>query len=243
MKLSLVEIALWAANSVLNVVLVVILLWKSRWRIVPWFTVWMIYGLLYALACFLDFRLGSKESYRFVYWIGALGDFVLQIIVVAEIAGSALKQDGRWVKGSKSAIFPFVAAGSIIAAVLSAWITPAATSVLDGLASRASLFSTVLVCSLFVAVVRATQKLGLDWRSFVARESLGLTAWTLVAFVTDSLHAYWRTMNHFGDLENARIAVYQAVLLFWCIAFWVPEPKTPVGLDTLGTDYIERIRG
>ena len=243
MKLSLLEIALWAMNSVLNVVLVLVLTLKKRWRIVPLFTVWIAYGLIYALACFLDYRLGSKESYRVVYWIGALGDFLLQIAVVAEIARSALKREGRWVEGVKEAILPFLVIGPILAAGLATWITPAASNSLDGLASRASLFSTVLVCFIFIAVVRATQNLGLDWRSFIARESFGLTVWTLVAFVTDSLHAYWRTMGHFAILENTRIAVYQGVLMFWCIAFWLPEPEVPVMPSSLKEKYLSRIQG
>ncbi|AFL89168.1 hypothetical protein Terro_2933 [Terriglobus roseus DSM 18391] len=242
MKLSLLEIALWAVNSVLNVVLLLVLFLKGRWRIVPWFTTWIGYGLFYALACFLDYRLGSKESYRVVYWVGALGDFLLQIAVIAEIARSALKREGNWVEGAKKAILPFLAFGPILAAGLATWITPAASNVLDGLASRASLFSTVLVCFLFVAVVRATQNLGLDWRSYIARESFGLTVWTLAAFVIDSLHAYWRTMGHFGLLENTRNSVYQGVLLFWCIAFWLPEPETPIMPARLKDDYQRRIQ-
>jgi hypothetical protein len=241
-KLSLLEIALWAANSVLDVLLLVVLTWKGRWRVVPWFTAWIAYALLYALACFLDYRLGSKESYRVVYWIGAFGDFVLQIAVVAEIARSALKRGDGWVEGARAAILPFAVIGILLAAGLATWITPAASTLLDRLSARASLFSTVLVCSLFVAVVRATQNLGLDWRSFIARESFGLTVWTVVAFVTDSLHAYWRTAGHFGALENVKDAAYQGVLLFWCVAFWLPEPKAPIMPASVKENYMGRIQ-
>ena len=101
MHLSLVAIALWAAGSALNVTLVVVLFYKRRNRVVPWFTAWMTYELLYALACFLVYRTGSKETYRLVYWIGALIDFLLQIAVVGEIAQSVLKQSGRWDEGAR----------------------------------------------------------------------------------------------------------------------------------------------
>lgn len=118
MKLSLIAIALWAANSVLNVVLVAVLFLKRRARVVPWFTAWMSYDLLYAAGCFLVYRLGSKESYRLVYWIGALGDFLLQLAVLGEIADHVLKRNGRWVAGAKSAVLPLVIAGPIAAGLL-----------------------------------------------------------------------------------------------------------------------------
>jgi len=236
-KLSLLDIALWALDPMLRLVLVLVLTLKVRWRVVPWFATWIAYGLLYTLSCFLAYRFGSKESYRVVYWIGALGDFLLQIAVVAEIARSALKRDGQWVEGAKKALIPSLTLGPTFAVVLTIYITPAASNVLDGLAARASLFSTVLVCFLFVAVIRAMQKLGLDWRSYIARESFGLTVWTLSAFAIDTLHAYWRTTEHFGLLENMRNSVYQGVLLFWCIAFWLPEPEAPTLPSNLGEGY------
>ena len=225
MKLSLVSVALWAAGSFLNAALVFILFYKGRWRVVPWFTAWMTYELLYAVACFIVFRLGSKESYRLVYWLGALVDFLLQILVIGEIAAYVLKREGQWVEGARSAVLPFLLAGPVISGVMAALMKPAATNTLNALAARASLFSTILICFLFVAILRASQNLGLDWRSHIAREGFGLTLWTVASFLTDTLHAYWRTMGHFQDLENVRIFVFQTSLLFWCVAFWLPEPE------------------
>ena len=66
------------------------------------------------------------------------------------------------------------------------------------------------------------------------RESYGFILWNLVAFVTDTLHAYWRTMGQFGALENIRIVVFQAALIYWSVAFWLPEPAVaPVTLNTI----------
>jgi hypothetical protein len=57
------------------------------------------------------------------------------------------------------------------------------------------------------------------------RESYGFFLWVMTAFVTDTLHAYWRTAEHFMFLENARIVVFQAAIVYWIIAFWLPEPQ------------------
>lgn len=224
MNFSWTALVLWAAGSALNVALVFILLYKRRWKTVPWFTVYMIFQLAFAATCFFVYRVGSKEVYRWVYWLGALVDFLLQIALVAEIAASVMKRNERWVEGAKAALMPFAVIGPIVAFIMAAMMTPAAPSLLGALGARASLFTTILICFLFAAVVRGSQRLGLDWRSHIARESYGLTLWTLGAFVTDTLHAYWRTMGHFQALENTRIVFFQASLLYWCIAFWIPEP-------------------
>ena len=223
MKLSLIEIALWAAGSALNAALVFVLLFKKRWKIVPCFTAWMIFQLLFAAACFLVYRAGSKELYRWTYWLGALVDFLLQMAVVVEIAAAVMKREGEWVEGAKSALLPFIVVGLVVAAGFAAAMVPAAPNVLYSLNARASLFTTVLICFLFAAVVRGSQQLGLGWGSQIARVSYGLTFWTLAAFVTDTLHAYWRTLPHFQTLENIRIVCFQGSLLYWCIIFWLPE--------------------
>lgn len=234
MKLSLIEIALWAAGSALNAALVFVLLFKKRWKIVPCFTAWMIFQLTFAAACFLVYREGSKELYRWTYWLGALVDFLLQLAVVIEIAAAVMKREGEWVEGAKSALLPFAFGGLVIAAGFAAAMTPAAPNLLYSLNARASLFTTILICFLFAAVVRGSQQLGLGWGSRIARESYGLTFWTLAAFATDTLHAYWRTLPHFHTLENFRIACFQASLLYWCIIFWLPEPApAPIPADIL----------
>ena len=228
MKVTLVALALWAAGSALNAALVFVLLYKRRHRTVPWFTAWLIYQLGYAAACFLVYRFGSKVEYRWVYWLGALGDFLLQIAVILEVAAHVMKRDGEWVEGAKSALLPFMILGPLVAGVLAVAMTPATPTLLTSLGARASLFTTILICALFVAVVRGSQRLGLDWWGHVARESYGLTLWTVAAFGIDTLHAYWRTMGQWQALENIRIALWQTSLLYWCIAFWIPETERKV---------------
>ena len=237
MKLSIMAMVLWAAGSALNAALVVVLFYKGRWRAFPCFTAWMSFGLLYAAVCFVVYRVGSKETYRLVYWLGALCDFLLQIGVVWEIGRHVLAQDGRWVEGSRKRLFAFAVIAPVIAGVMAGFMKPAATSALNAWAARASLFSTILICFLFTSVVMTSQELGLGWRSHVVRESYGLFVWTLVAFVTDTLHAYWRTMHHFDALENMRIAAFQGCLVYWCVAFWFSEPKPTAPPETLLREF------
>jgi hypothetical protein len=219
-------IVLWAAGFVLNTALLLVLLYKRRYRTVPCFTAWIGFGCLYTITLFWGYRLGSKHVYAVLYWSGAFLDLLLQVTVVLEIARSTLRRSGRWVEGARRRLVFMGLIAPIIALGMAWFMTPAAETRLDAWDARGSLFTTILVCLLFTAVMIASQQLGLGWRSHIMRESYGLVMWTLVAFVTDTLHAYWRTLGHFTLFENIRIVFFQGALIYWAIAFWRPEAES-----------------
>ena len=223
MNLSLMATILWAAGFVLNAALLFVLIYKRRYCAVPWFTAWIAFGCLYTITLFTGYRLGSKHLYAVLYWSGAFFDLLLQIAVVLEIARSVLKLSGRWVEGARARLVAVGAVAPLIALGFAWAMKPAAETRLDAWDARASLFTTILICLIFAAVTLCSQQLGVAWRSHIMRESYGLVMWTLVAFVTDTLHSYWRTLGHFTLLENVRIAFFQASLIYWCIAFWRAE--------------------
>jgi len=206
--------------------LLFVLSYKRRYRTVPCFTAWIGFDCLHTIVLFLAYCLGSKHLYAALFWSGAFLDFLLQIAVVLEIARSVLRRSGRWVEGARrplifmGTIAPFIALG------MATSMRPAAQTALEAWAERCDLFTTILICLLVTTVMVASQQLGLGWRSHIMRESYGLVIWSLVSFVTDTLHAYWRTLGHFALLEEIGIISFLAALLYWIIIFWQPEPET-----------------
>ena len=223
MNLSLQAVLLWAAGFICNAALLFVLFYKERVRTVPWFTAWISFGILYTVALFFAFRLGSKHLYAVIYWSGAFLDLLLQLSVVLEIATCVFQRGGRWVEGARRRLGAVGLMGLVAAGVMAWQMTPAATSQLDASDSRASLFTTVVLCILFAAVLVVSQQVGVGWRTQVLREGYGLIAWALVAFVTDTLHAYWRTVEHFTELEHVRMVAYLGSLMYWMVVFWLPE--------------------
>ena len=223
----------------LNAALFAVLLWHRRFRTVPWFTAWLGFGCVYTISLFLAYRLGTKHVYATLYWVGAFIDLLLQISVVLEIAAIVLRRSGRWVEGARIRLGLMGATAPLVALGMAWWMKPAAETALDAWEARGSLFTTVLVFLLFVAVVVASHQLGLGWSSYAMRESYGLVVWVVVAFLTDTLHVYWRTLGHFTLLEDVRIAVFQLASLYWIIAFWLPEsvpaPITSENLNRLAS--------
>jgi len=231
MHVSFVAALLWMVGFVLNAALLFVLLYRRRYRFVPWFTVWIAYEILYNVACFIVLRLGSKQLYRDVYWSCAFIEFLLQIAVVLEIGTIVLRRGGRWIEGARARLVVACVAAPAIA-LLMAWVmTPAAETTLDAWDARASLFTTVLICLLFTSIMAASQRLGLAWRSHVMREGYGFTVWVVVAFLTDTLHAYWRTAESFTVLEHIRMVFYLGSLVYWIAAFWIPA-KAPAALPS-----------
>ena len=238
MHVSFVAAVLLAADFLLTIGLLVVLLYRKRYRSVPWFTGWMAFGVLYSSAGFMALQYGTKQIYREIYWIGAFLDFLLQITVVLEIGAIVLRRSGRWVEGAKGRLVAAVAAAPLIALLMASVMKPAAQTRLDAWDARVSLFTTVFICLLFTSIMAASQQLGLAWRSHVMREGYGLTVWVLVAFLTDTLHAYWRTAESFTALEHIRMMAYLGVLSYWILAFWVPEKAQ----TALPSDMLERMK-
>ncbi len=223
MNLSLLATLLWAAGFVCNAALLSILIYKRRWRTVPWFTAWISFGILYSVTLFTAFRVGTRHAYAVLYWAGAFLDLLFQLAVILEIANYVFRRNERWVEGAR---LRFILMGVLapLTAGLMAWqMTPAASSALDAWDARASLFTTIVVCTLFSAVLFVSQQVGVGWRDLVLREGYGLIGWAIVAFVTDTLHAYWRTSQHFTALEHVRMVAYLGSLVYWMVVFWFPE--------------------
>jgi len=169
-----------------------------------------------------------------IYWSLTDEDVLLQIAVVLEIARAALKRGGRWVTGARPYLVFVGSIAPIIAGGMAWFMKPAAETRIDALVARVDLFTTILICLLFAAVMAASSRLGLGFRTHVMRESYGLVIWALAIFVSDTLHAYWRTTGQFSVLENIKIVAWQIALIYWSIAFWQPEPAyEPLTLDKI----------
>ena len=225
---SLTAMILWAASFLGNLALFAVLFIRGRARMVPWFATWVGFNLLYTLALFGAYRLGTKQTYVLLYWGGAFLDLALQVGMVLEIARYVFRRGESWVGGAKNLLLRSGIISVLAGALMGVWMTPLSTSRLDAWESRVDLGATVLISMLFTAVMVFSERLGVSWRSVILREGYGVAAWSVCSFVTDTLHAYWRTAEHFSILEQLRIVFYLGALGYWIVIFWLPEPATLV---------------
>jgi hypothetical protein len=230
--LSLLDNVLWAASFIGNVALLFVLLYRARWRHFPAFTALIALYCLRTVLLFILYRVASRQAYAWTYWSAALVDVSLQVAVIIEIARIVLRPTGAWVADARLKFFGIGAGGALVALGLAWAAEPSAPTSLDAWEIRASLFTSILICELFTAVLIASQQLGLVWRNYVMRLGQGLTVWAIVSFAVDAAHSYLGRSRNFSLLEHLSILVFLGAQIWWIVSFWAPEPvRKPLSPD------------
>jgi hypothetical protein len=227
MKLSLLDNILWVASFTGNIVLLLVLLIQRRWKQFPVFTALIANYVAETIALFFIYRYATTHLYDIVYWITFAVDFLLQVALVFEIARIVLRPTGSWVRDARSTFLLWGLAGAVIALCLAYAVNPSAPTSLTAWGIRAYLFTSLLFCELFLAMMFAAQQLGLTWKNHVMGLGQGLAAWALVTAMIHTAHTYFGATNSrtFVQLEYVRILVYIAAVMYWIVTFWLPEPE------------------
>jgi hypothetical protein len=116
-------------------------------------------------------------------------------------------------------------AGTLLALTLAYLVAPPSRSRLEGLQLRADLFTSLLICELFIAVTLASNRLGLGWKNHVMAIGQGFTAWSIVATAVDALHSYFGARHLYDSTESVQSFMYLGVLWYWCVQLWREEPE------------------
>jgi len=237
MHVSALDKLLWAVTFSADAALLLVLLLRGRWRQFPVFTVWIAFLAARTVALFLIFADGPPHLYARVYWLAVWPDFLLQLGVAIEIARIVLRPTGTWVRDARLQFWTAGLAGAALAALFAWWVTPAAHSALAVWRLRGNLFTSLVICEVFVAMSTTASRLGLGWRNHVMALGQGLTAWSALTLITDSLQALLGAHHDYTGLANIRSASYLAAALWITVQLWAPEPERhPISPDL--HDYI-----
>ncbi len=237
MKLSALDDILWAATVAGNAALFLVLLVRSCWRKFPVFTALAGYQVLVSSILFLILRHGTRHSYTVGYWIVAAGDVLLQLALVFEIARVVLRPTGTWVRDARFSFIMAGAGGALAAILLCLTVKPLAYSTLGIWEIRANLFTALLDCELFMAMLYASNRLGLQWRNHVMGLAQGLTVWAFGGVVSDLAHIIFGWSRQFEVFDRLLLLIYVAVLVFWAVTFWRPEhERAPLSAEM--RDYL-----
>lgn len=236
MHFSLIDKVNWVTASVASAALLFVMLWRGRWREFPILTTWLAFMTARTIALVLAYQSNSWYWYAHVYWTGLWIDFAFQLGVVVEIARIVLRPTGTWVRDAWGR---FAAAGlaGIVAAGLAAglivwWINPPADSVQSYWLIRANLFTSLVVCGLFVGMSFMANRLGLGWRNHVMAVGQGLTAWSSLMLLTTAAQGLLGTQHLYSALEVGRGFAYTAAICWMTVQLWVPEPeRQPISPD------------
>ena len=225
MNLTTLDNAFWIASLILDLVLLVVMIRRGRWRAFPCFSAWAVFRILNSACLFLAYRFGSRDLYAWMYWLFAFVDIGLQVAVVFELSNQVFRSADATSETTRRLVRWIGIAASVAAIVLVCGVHPSAPRSLDAWEVRGSLFASLLICELFTLVVLISQRFGFGWRTHVIGVGTGLTFWAIISLIVDILYGYWGPALHSRELEHVRILSFLAAQLFWIVALWREEPK------------------
>jgi hypothetical protein len=223
--LTLTARILWAAGFAENLVLLLVLLFRKRYRVFPVFTVLIGFNVLRTILLFLLYRYASPGTYEVAYWAASFIDLALQVGILFEMARIVLKPTGTWIRDAQNTFLLFGLLGAVAAAVIAYYIDPTFHNSLDFWTEKGSLFSVMLILELFAAMVFASTQLGLFGGNHVMRLAQGWAVWAVVDLISEGLYSHFGADWHGIDFDNIRILTYQVVTIFWIVTFWRSEPE------------------
>jgi len=237
MKFNAVDNLLWAGAFLSTAALMVVLLGRARWRQFPVLTAYTVFATVRSLALFLIYLHGSTFWYRRVFWSATLPDFALQLGIALEIARIVLRPTGSWVRDARAQFAAAGISGAVIAALVAWWVTPPAQTALIAWQIRGNLFTSLVICELFVAMSFTANRLGLGWRNHVMAVGQGLTVWSGVTVVTTALQSFFGPARYYHGIDHFRIIAWIGAIGWVVVQLWIPEPeRQPIAPEL--QDYI-----
>ncbi len=225
MSLSVLDNALWAASLIGHVALLLVLLVRRRARGFPVFTLFVASEVFRTLLLFLVLRHGSRHAYFITYWTTGFANYLLQVALIVEIGRIVLRPAGRWVVEAGRFFLVWSAIGLSVAAVMAFHMGPAQSKGLDLWDTRLEVFTALMTCGLFLAMVTAANRLGLRWRSQTFALGQGLFVWAFISLLGDAGHTALGWDRQFIVLDHIQMFTYLAVLVYWTATFWFPEKE------------------
>ena len=245
MNLSVWENLIWVSSFVSNLLLLLVLIIKGRWRRFPFFTAWISFQVLLTISLFTLYRLGQDALYSKVYWSTGVVDFLLQLCVIVEIACIVLRPAGSCAYGTRQRFTLLAISGTLLALVLTFVVHPEAHTLLEIWEMRADLFTSLMFVEVFLAMMGTANRLGLRWSTHVMMLGQGLLAWAGLAVIVDCIHTLLGRYRWFGALEDVRSTVWVIAAIYWIFGFWKSEPDStfpPAGAEKYLVDLHEQVQ-
>jgi hypothetical protein len=219
MQLSGFERFLWAAGFSSHVLLLFVLFIRRRAGTFPVFTAFIAASVGKTAILYFVFYHQPFRIYRDWYSSLNVGDEILQLFVVYEVAAHIFRPTGVWARDVHRTFWGAAGIASAGALLLTWLAQPATRFAIQTFIVRSDFFSAVLMTELFVTMVVLSASAGLPWKTHVARIAQGLGAYSIVCVVTTTIVNYVGLNNH-GHLYD-QFSNFQAVTYFGCHVFWI----------------------
>ncbi len=224
MQQAVFENAIWASATAGELALVCVLLIKRRWTAFPAFSTLITLNALTSPVLFYLDHVNATVWYARIYWSHAVINVLLQLGVILQLLLVVLRPTGTWVRDARKQFALWGAIGAAVALGLAWLVAPPTRGIAENVEIRGDLFTSLLTCELVIAVTMASNRLGLGWKNHIMAIGQGLTIWSTIAVITDSLHSYFGELRFFWGAEDIKAAAYLVTLGYWCVQLWHEEP-------------------
>lgn len=222
MALTWKDIALWIVGFGTLAPLFAILLLRRGGKQFPWFTAYVGFALLEDMVSIVEFK--WPHLYFWLYWGGQVGEVILQVAVVVEIARHVFRPFGNWAYGTRSFWIGTCGVSLVAAVGLTFAASPKAPSDTWAWVIKANFFSVMLICMISVAVLITARRYGLGWRNHVMGLAQGWMVWAFATFVVQTCQSYLGYTPWYLKLVQISQLVSICATVYWSSVFWREEP-------------------
>jgi hypothetical protein len=226
MHLTLTIFLIWVVSLIGQVILLSVLFLRHRATMFPFFTAYTAVCIVNSLVLYAVALYSTKHTYLVVYVIFGFIDFAQQLTVAYELGSHVFCPTGSWAPDVRKSFLMLIVASLAIATFLTCLPEPpSGTSALGILLDRCNIFSSALICPLFVGMIALSATANLPWKTHVARIAQGLGFYSLFGLITEAWHCMviWNSIAY-QYLTYARQMLYLLCLFYWIVMLWREAP-------------------
>lgn len=225
MHLTVLDYTLQAAGFVGHAVLLWILLTRRLARQFPQFAAFIIFQLARTLILVPIMLTHSYWPYFYAYEILNVADVGFSFAVIYGIGSSVFRPLGVWAPDVRRKVVLFIAAGVVVAAVLTLQTQPPDNLSIDRIVDRGEFLVSVLMLELLAMIWILSSSAGLAWRHHVRRIADAFAVYAAVYVAVQWLHSsHGSESPAYRLITHYRICIYFLVLLYWIVTLAIPEP-------------------
>lgn len=235
---------IWSGGLLAHLLLLTVLIRQKRMVRFPFFTALIIFYVLRSLALFSLYQHIDRQHYLMLFWSLALGDLLLQIVVLSALLKKAFQRASfsQW-KPALGGVVGILFATLLVyfAGPWPSLVTPGTSEVspllvLPVLTNKGNLLVAILTLETILALILIAGRSGLGWRSHVQRIAHGLGFYALINMVVQisiqhlslpsmqtSMEQIRSNMHTIQMLGYLRTASYFVSVVYWIVFLWIDE--------------------
>lgn len=224
-----VELWYWVAALFGHAALLLILIARHRVLSFPFFTAFVADNFVRSITLYLVHQRATSHTYLVMYVSLGFVDLLLQAAIAFEIAAHVFRPNGTWAPEVRRVAVILLGVGIAVAAAITCIPTPPEKTLWKMALDRANLFSSALLCEVFVGMIVLSVTARLPWRTHAARISQGLGFYSLLSLLTEAGHnvtGMVRTIAVSHELTLTRETTYLICLAYWIIMLWRDAPPS-----------------